>query len=45
MQEKKQQPDNRQDMATSVNGSDGRIVNGYDVDKFCMARPWIVKIE
>ena len=45
MEEKRRLSDNRQNMATSVNGSDGRIVNGYDVDKFCMPRPWIVFIK
>lgn len=44
MKEKKQEAANKQNMATAVNGSDGRIVNGYDVDKSCMPRPWIVHI-
>ena len=27
------------------NGDGSRIVNGYNVDKICMSRPWVVYIR
>ena len=45
MQAKKRESDNRQHLGLTGNGSDGRIVNGYDVDKECMPRPWIIFIR
>ena len=45
MHDKRKQADYNQGLDIAVNTSDGKIVSGYDVDKNCMKRPWLVFIE
>ena len=45
MEHNKRELQKKQIITAAVNTTDGRIVNGYDVDKNCMPRPWLVYIK
>ena len=45
LHEKRKQADYNQGQYIAMNTSDGKIVNGYDVVKSCMSRPWLVYIQ
>jgi len=45
MELNKREAQKKQISNAEVNTTDGRIVNGYDVDKNCMPRPWLVYIR
>ena len=45
LKKQRRESDQKQVIDVAENSSDARIVNGYDVDKDCMKRPWLVFIR
>ena len=45
LKKQRRESDEKQVIDVADNSTDSRIVNGYDVDKDCMKRPWLVFIR